>query len=270
MAPVVVPLSAFRFCELPSDKGIRGGLIVPEGKAPVIVKGHGFQNLIALDGFYVGSSFPVLGPTWPEVPFVTKYPVKPGKKVLGYSRPKNRAGKPRNTGLFQGPNRNSPTRISAAFSASVPGSFCGFLRPCTAWSSRLAAPRERRAYRTPHKAWYPVEALHHRWTLPAPGQGEGRSPRNSGSRSPSTISPAYSRSSPEGGTGRSAGFHNEGAELLPATPVLALALLQMAAACTEVGAATPRTGDFFHHSFKGAVREIHSSSSVSSSGSASP
>ena len=75
---------------------------MPEGKAPVIVKGHGFQNLIALDGFYVGSSFPVLGPTWPEVPFVTKYPVKPGQRVLGYSRPKNRAGKPRNTGLFRG------------------------------------------------------------------------------------------------------------------------------------------------------------------------
>ncbi len=123
------------------------------------------------------------------------------EKVLGYSRPKNRAGKPRNTGLFQGANRNSPTRISAAFSASVPGSFCGFPRPCTARSSRPAAPRERRACRTPHRAWYQGEAPRHRWTLPAPGQEEGRSPESSGSRSPSTISPAYSRSSPEGGTG---------------------------------------------------------------------
>lgn len=93
MAPIIVTLAVLRFGKLPCDKGARGRLVIAQGKAPAIVEGNGFQNLIALVDFYVVSSFPASGQVGPKCMNVTKYPVEPGRKVLGYSGPENRREK---------------------------------------------------------------------------------------------------------------------------------------------------------------------------------
>lgn len=93
VAPIVVPLAVLRFGKLPCDKGAGGRLVIAQGKTPAIVEGNGFQNLITLVAFYVISSFPASGQVGPKCMNVTKYPVKPGRKVLGYSGPENRREK---------------------------------------------------------------------------------------------------------------------------------------------------------------------------------
>ena len=79
-----------------TEVGRQGELLceaVMAGKFAAIVEGNGFQNLIALVDFYVVSSFPVSGQVGPKCMNVTKYPVEPGRKVLGYSGPENRREK---------------------------------------------------------------------------------------------------------------------------------------------------------------------------------
>ena len=93
VAPIVVPLAVLRFGKLPCDKGAGGRLVIAQGKTPAIVEGNGFQNLITLVAFYVISSFPASGQVGPKCMNVTKYPVEPGRKVLGYSGPENRREK---------------------------------------------------------------------------------------------------------------------------------------------------------------------------------
>lgn len=129
MAPIIVTLAVLRFGKLPCDKRTRGRLVIAQGKAPAIVEGGGLQNLIALVDFYVVSSFPASGQVGPKCMNVTKYPVKPGRKVLGYSGPESRREKSRNTGLFLRANRNRSIRFSAAFFSCAPDFFCGFPRP---------------------------------------------------------------------------------------------------------------------------------------------
>ena len=200
MAPIIVPLAVLRFGKLPCDKGTRGCLVIAQGKAPAIVEGGGLQNLIALVDFYVVSSFPASGQVGPKCMNVTKYPVKPGRKVLGYSGPENRRKKSRNTGLFLRANRNRSIRFSAAFFSCAPGFFCGFPRPYRCRNSRLAAPPGERASRKRRTAGYPGPGRPRRWKPSAPGQGEERPPGSSGSRLPSSISPAYSTHSPAAGS----------------------------------------------------------------------
>ena len=75
-------LRRLRFSKLPYDKRAGGRLVIAQGKALAIVEGNGFQNLIALVDFYVVSSFPASGQVGPKCMNVTKYTVKPGRKVL--------------------------------------------------------------------------------------------------------------------------------------------------------------------------------------------
>lgn len=200
MAPIIVPLAVLCFGKLPCDKRAGGRLVTAQSKAPAIVEGNGFQNLIALVDFYVVSSFPASGQVGPKCMNVTKYPVKPGRKVLGYSGPENRRKKSRNTGLFLRANRNRSIRFSAAFFSCAPGSFCGFPRPCRRRNSRLAAPPGERASRKRRTAGYTGPGRPRRWRPSAPGQGEEGPHGSSGSRLPSSISPAYSTHSPAAGS----------------------------------------------------------------------
>lgn len=82
-------------------KGL-GRFVIAQSKAPSIVESNEFQNLIALVDFYVVSSFPVSVQVGTKCMNVTKYPGKPGRKVLRYSGTESRRKKSRNTGLFSG------------------------------------------------------------------------------------------------------------------------------------------------------------------------
>lgn len=71
---------------------------------------------------------------------VTKYPRKPGWKVLGYLCPENRVRTHWNPGLSAGPNRNAPARGLSVSSSCAPGS-CGGPSSQTAFSSTGASGR---------------------------------------------------------------------------------------------------------------------------------
>ena len=91
--------------------------------------------------FTLSSSFSSgLGSGWPEAPVVTKYPRKPGRKVLGYLCPENRVRTPWNPGLSAGPNRNAPARGLSVSSSCAPGS-CGGSSSQTAFSSTGSSGR---------------------------------------------------------------------------------------------------------------------------------
>lgn len=64
----------------------------------------------------------------------------------------------------------------------------------------LAAPPGERASRKRRTAGYPGPGRPRRWRPSAPGQGEERPHGSSGSRLPSSISPAYSTHSPAAGS----------------------------------------------------------------------
>lgn len=63
---VVVLLAVLRFGKLPCDKGTGGRFVKAQSEASAIVKGNGFQNLIALIAFYVFSSFLTSGQVGPR------------------------------------------------------------------------------------------------------------------------------------------------------------------------------------------------------------
>lgn len=90
MAPVIITAPVHIFIKCPCNIGRGCARIVAQRIAPVVGKDHGLQNFIAFIAFYLGFLLSGLGPTWPEVLIVTKYPHKPGQKVLGYSGPENR------------------------------------------------------------------------------------------------------------------------------------------------------------------------------------
>ena len=66
VAPIVVLLAVLRFGKLPCDKGAGSRFVKAQSEATAIVKGNGFQNLIALIAFYVFSSFLTSGQVGPR------------------------------------------------------------------------------------------------------------------------------------------------------------------------------------------------------------
>lgn len=126
----------------------------------------------------------------------------PGENGLQYAAPTNAPKKARNIRPFREANRNSPPLISYAFSAYVPGSFSGFLPPYSGRNSRPAVPPGKRLSHRRHRCGVPVKCFLWQVLPPVPGSAEGLLFQNTGSKSPSSISSAYSRRYQGEGTAR--------------------------------------------------------------------